>query len=380
MVRALSHVLFFSTLVRCGEYRSQTGIQRKLNFVSVRTIKEGSSSAPNEVGARRGIVPLVDLRRRPPGSVPGKKRESPGLSPRSSREQSHSLSPPPAPLCGAVVPRQGLPSGGTSLGRNLLLLEDQGFARLVERPLQCTPATVYRWLSQGVKVELGRDFQPLTLAPRQVHPSEISFVLADQDKGRRTGAYARFLSRSRVHTTVRRGQIAHGACVVCPERGHCQAPHPLRRCDGLALAPPLGRLSSFGRRRVSLLARANPLGQPQVFLESLCDARLLRRQRLAAADAFAPRRLGWAWQPTEDCLPATSSCRSSPTSLPSPLACPSPPLLAPPLHPQPLHPHTGHWLQIVEFSHAALPFGWTSSPRFGIRVSSPRSRLASGHG
>jgi hypothetical protein len=34
---------FFSTLVRCGEYRSQTGIQRKLNFVSVRTIKEGSS-------------------------------------------------------------------------------------------------------------------------------------------------------------------------------------------------------------------------------------------------------------------------------------------------------------------------------------------------
>jgi hypothetical protein len=46
MVRALSHVLFlFSTLVRCGEYRSQTGIQRKLNFVSVRTIKEGSSEA-----------------------------------------------------------------------------------------------------------------------------------------------------------------------------------------------------------------------------------------------------------------------------------------------------------------------------------------------
>jgi hypothetical protein len=29
---------------KCREYRSQTGIQRKLNFVSVRTIKEGSSS------------------------------------------------------------------------------------------------------------------------------------------------------------------------------------------------------------------------------------------------------------------------------------------------------------------------------------------------
>jgi uncharacterized Zn-binding protein involved in type VI secretion len=50
MVRALSHVLFFSTLVRCGDYRSQTGIQRKLNFVSVRTIKEGSIN--EDVGGR----------------------------------------------------------------------------------------------------------------------------------------------------------------------------------------------------------------------------------------------------------------------------------------------------------------------------------------
>jgi hypothetical protein len=31
--------MFFSTLVRRGEYRTQTGIQRRLNFVSVRTIK-----------------------------------------------------------------------------------------------------------------------------------------------------------------------------------------------------------------------------------------------------------------------------------------------------------------------------------------------------
>jgi hypothetical protein len=47
-VRALSHVFFFSTLVRCGEYRSQTGIQRKLNFVSVRTIKERSNEAKTD--------------------------------------------------------------------------------------------------------------------------------------------------------------------------------------------------------------------------------------------------------------------------------------------------------------------------------------------
>jgi hypothetical protein len=53
-VRALSHVFFFSTLVRCGEYRSQTGIQRKLNFVSVRTIKEGSSLAVPQQRPERG--------------------------------------------------------------------------------------------------------------------------------------------------------------------------------------------------------------------------------------------------------------------------------------------------------------------------------------
>jgi hypothetical protein len=57
-VRALSHVFFFSTLVRCGEYRSQTGIQRKLNFVSVRTIKERSSPA-SRLTARGGSTTKV---------------------------------------------------------------------------------------------------------------------------------------------------------------------------------------------------------------------------------------------------------------------------------------------------------------------------------
>jgi hypothetical protein len=62
-VRALSHVFFFSTLVRCGEYRSQTGIQRKLNFVSVRTIKEGSSSPKHHCGSQQKLclVPSLGL-------------------------------------------------------------------------------------------------------------------------------------------------------------------------------------------------------------------------------------------------------------------------------------------------------------------------------
>ena len=48
------NVLFFSTLVRCGEYQSQTGIHQKLNFVSVRTIKERSSS-----GCLEGLALMI---------------------------------------------------------------------------------------------------------------------------------------------------------------------------------------------------------------------------------------------------------------------------------------------------------------------------------
>jgi hypothetical protein len=53
---------FFSTLVRCGEYRSQTGIQRKLNFVSVRTIKEGSSCV---LSGTRLLIIAEGYRRQP---------------------------------------------------------------------------------------------------------------------------------------------------------------------------------------------------------------------------------------------------------------------------------------------------------------------------
>jgi hypothetical protein len=68
----LYHMCFFSTLVRCGEYRSQTGIQRKLNFVSVRTIKERSSAGiclPRDAHAAPGC-PEAPSRRLHPGVLP----------------------------------------------------------------------------------------------------------------------------------------------------------------------------------------------------------------------------------------------------------------------------------------------------------------------
>ena len=73
-------------------------------------------------------------------------------------------------------------------------------------PLQSTPSLVKRWLSEGVKVEFAFPMRELRLAPRLVHPADVAFVLADQEKGRTRGAYVdlapggdRFLSRSRVH-------------------------------------------------------------------------------------------------------------------------------------------------------------------------------------
>jgi hypothetical protein len=178
----------------------------------------------------------------------------------------------------------------------------------------------------------------------------------------------------------RRGQIAHGACVVCPEPGHRQAPHPLRRCGGLARAPPLGRLSPFSLRRGSLLARANPLGQPQVFLESLCDARLLRSQLLAAADAFAPRRLlGLAadrgrssshffMQIHRHFAPFSSRVPLAPAAGSSP-----PPPPPPPPH-RPLVADRGVLARCAALWLDELP------QDLGGRVSSPRSSLAqSGH-
>ena len=53
---------------------------------------------PNWAGARSGIVPLVNLRHRPPGSVPGKKRETRGFPP-GARGSSHTLSRPHLPPC-----------------------------------------------------------------------------------------------------------------------------------------------------------------------------------------------------------------------------------------------------------------------------------------
>jgi hypothetical protein len=85
---------FFLTLVRCGEYRSQTGIQRKLNFVSVRTIKEGSSPPPSSFPRR----PLTGYTQgSDPNSICMEYAPPPARPPR--RRHPHDTPPPKTTGC-----------------------------------------------------------------------------------------------------------------------------------------------------------------------------------------------------------------------------------------------------------------------------------------
>ena len=235
-----------------------------------------------------------------------------------------------------------------------------------------TPLAVLRWISQGVKVEFSREFRPLSLAPREVHPSEIPFILADQDKGRRAGAYvdlapggSSFLSRSRVHTTAAgKSRMVHALCAL----NEVTVKRPTR-CEGVADLPKLLRPgdyllsadveAAFWHVPIHASSRKFFSSHFAMPAEYIVDGSLRRTPLLPGGY--------WAWQPAGPAPRVSSSWRSSVDSLPPLRAESSAPLLAPlpetqslPLHPP---PHTGRWLQIVEFSHAALPFGWTSSPR-----------------
>ena len=115
-------------------------------------------------------------------------------------------------------------------------------------PLQSTPSLVKRWLSEGVKVEFACPMRELRLSPRLVHPADVAFVLADQEKGRTRGAYvdlapggARFLSRSRVHTTgAGKARMVHALCAL--NEATVKRPAP---CEDVRSLPKLLRPGDY---------------------------------------------------------------------------------------------------------------------------------------
>lgn len=257
-------------------------------------------------------------------------------------------------------------------------------------PLQSTPSQVLRWVSQGVKVEFAHPMRELHLAPRLVHPADVAFVLADQEKGHSRGAYvglapggAQFLSRSRVHTTgAGKQRMVHALCAL--NEATVKRPAPMQDVRSL---PKLLRPGDY------LLSADVEAAFWNVPLHASSHKFFSSHFALPASYFLEGRRTStpllpggyWAWQPGVPPPPSSGGfSNSSPSSplAPSSQHPPSnPPLLRPhpPLHlrsPAPLTQATsdrsepaltglgaGSWVQIVEFSHAVLPFGWTSSPR-----------------
>lgn len=157
-------------------------------------------------------------------------------------------------------------------------------------------------------------------------------MISDQEKGRRSGAYvdlapggAKFLSRSRVHTTAAgKSRMVHALCalneVTVKRPTHCEGvadlPSLLRPGDYLLSADAE---AAFWHVPIHMSSRkffSSHFAMPPYYK---VDGQLQETPLLPGGY--------WAWQPASDSR------------------------------------QSGQWMQIVEFSHAALPFGWTSSPR-----------------
>ena len=246
-------------------------------------------------------------------------------------------------------------------------------------PLQSTPSLVKRWLSEGVKVEFACPMRELRLSPRLVHPADVAFVLADQEKGRTRGAYvdlapggARFLSRSRVHTTgAGKARMVHALCAL--NEATVKRPAP---CEDVRSLPKLLRPGDY------LLSADVEAAFWHVPIHSSSQRFFSSHFALPAFYYLDGRRTPtpllpggyWAWQPGER-QPASSGgfSSSSPPPHPAPSLPTSPPSLPHlplplPLPSPQMATGLGEWVQVVEFSHAVLPFGWTSSPRIWAAV------------
>ena len=249
-----------------------------------------------------------------------------------------------------------------------------------------TPLAVLRWISQGVKVEFSREFRPLSLAPREVHPSEIPFILADQDKGRRAGAYvdlapggSSFLSRSRVHTTAAgKSRMVHALCAL----NEVTVKRPTR-CEGVADLPKLLRPgdyllsadveAAFWHVPIHASSRKFFSSHFAMPAEYIVDGSSRRTPLLPGGY--------WAWQPAGPAPRVSSSWRSSADSLPPLRAESSAPLLAPLPETQslPLHPPPTQAVGSRSWSFRTLPFPSVGRalPGFGRRcVGCWRQRFA----
>jgi hypothetical protein len=208
------------------------------------------------------------------------------------------------------------------------------------RPEQGAPLEVLRWIQDGVKIKFRKDLPRLHLSPRLVPADKVEFVIQDQAKGRAAGAYVdlaeggqHFLSRSRVHSTAAKDRMVHAFLDLnaCTEKKPCtyeqirELPTILRPNDFLMSLDAHAAFWSVAIHRSSIKFMSSHFAIPASYLLNgvLTPTPLLRGGY-------------WARQPV------------GPWSHPVPEPAIGEPCIL---------------VQIVSFSHARLPFGWTQSPR-----------------
>jgi hypothetical protein len=207
---------------------------------------------------------------------------------------------------------------------------------------------VLRWVEHGVSVEFskGLPFAPNPSAPKFVDPSDVDFAIKDLLKGRRIGAYQdlalrgeQFLSRSRVHTPPGKGKqhIVHALFSLNEATVKRQTTyedlHMLK-----SVVRPQDFMLSLDVESAYFHVSIHP--QHRKFFSSHLALPLFVNNKFIELQSG-----GYSVYTRPDLVPLVSSGQTS-------------------LHLR----HLYH--QVVEFSHASLPIGWTSSTRIWTSVMS----------
>ena len=224
-------------------------------------------------------------------------------------------------------------------------------------PQNFTSNKVLRWIEHGVKIEFkkGLPFAPKPSAPKFVDPQDVEFVIQELLKGRKIGAYQdlaqggeQFLSRSRVHTPPGKGKqrIVHALCSLNEATVKRQTTYE-----------DLRMLTSVVR--------------PQDFMLSLdVESAYFHVPIHPSHRKFFASHLA---------LPLFVKNKFIELQPGGYFVCTRPDLAQVPSAQTPPHLRH-HYHQVVEFSHAALPLGWTSSPRIWTSVMSVVAAALRRHG
>ena len=227
-----------------------------------------------------------------------------------------------------------------------------------KQPLNFASKKVVRYIEHGVKVEFkkGLPFAPKPSAPKFVDPQDVDFAIQDLLKGRRIGAYQdlapggeQFLSRSRVHTPPGKGKqrIVHALCSLNEATVKRQTTYEDLRMLKSVVKPQDFMLSldvESAYFHVPIHPKHRKFFSSHLALPLFVNNKFIELQPGGYFVCSRP-----------DLAPLVPSAQT-----PSHLR------------------HLYH--QVVEFSHAALPLGWTSSPRIWTSVMSVVAAALRRHG